>query len=51
MNFHIVVAKGRIVLYKEKSQIVINDPRQLAFICDEDLPASQIPPIEKKKDN
>lgn len=44
----VVVAKGKIVLYKDKPQIVISDPRQLSFIYDEEVPASQVPPIEKK---
>lgn len=46
----VVVAKGRIVLYKDKPQIVISDPKQISFIYDEEVPASQVPPIEKKKD-
>ena len=45
------VVTGRIELYKDKPQIVIKDPKQLVFIYDEEVPADQIPPIEKKKDN
>lgn len=46
----VAVVTGKIELYKDKPQIVIKDPGQLVFIYHEEVPADQIPPIEKKKD-
>jgi hypothetical protein len=47
----VVIANGKLELYKGKPQIVINDPRQLGFIYDEEVPSSEVPPIENKKGN
>ena len=47
----IAVVYGKIELYKGKPQIVIKTPDQLMLLRDEEVPADQIPPIDKKKDN
>ena len=39
---------GKVELYKGKPQIVIMNPSQLTILYDEEVPASQVPPIEKK---
>ena len=40
------IVTGKVELFKDKPQIVINDPSQLSFIIDEEVPKSQIPPIQ-----
>jgi DNA/RNA endonuclease YhcR with UshA esterase domain len=37
------VVTGKVELYKDKPQIVINDPQQLQILYDEEVPASQLP--------
>ena len=39
---------GKIESYKGKLQILIKNPEQLLILHDEEVPADQIPPIEKK---
>jgi DNA/RNA endonuclease YhcR with UshA esterase domain len=41
------VVTGKVELFKNKPQIVINDPSQLLILVDEEVPASQVPPIER----
>lgn len=43
------VVSGKVELYKEKPQIVITDPSQLRILYDEEVPATQLPAIEKNK--
>jgi hypothetical protein len=40
------VVTGKVELYKDKPQIVISDPQQLQILYDEEVPASQMPPIK-----
>ncbi len=40
--------KGKLELFKNKPQIVILDPSQLLILIDEEVPISQIPPIDQK---
>jgi DNA/RNA endonuclease YhcR with UshA esterase domain len=53
----IVPKKGDITVFgkveenKGKPQITVRNPDQLVFKYDEEVPADQIPPIEKKKGN
>jgi hypothetical protein len=42
-----VIARGKLELFKGSPRIVIKDPAQLSFIYDEEVPLSEIPPIEK----
>ena len=42
---------GKVELYNGKPQIVIKDSSQFKIIYDEEVPASQVPPIDNKKDN
>jgi hypothetical protein len=42
----IAVVTGKVELYKEKPQIVVNDPSQLRIFVDQEVPASQVPPVE-----
>lgn len=42
------VVTGKVELYRDKPQIVITDPSQLQIFIDEEVPASQVPPIQKK---
>lgn len=39
---------GKIELYGGKPEIIISDPKQLVIFYDEEVPASQVPLIEKK---
>jgi DNA/RNA endonuclease YhcR with UshA esterase domain len=43
----VAVINGKVELYKGKPQIVISDPSQLRILYDEEVPASQVPPIER----
>jgi DNA/RNA endonuclease YhcR with UshA esterase domain len=45
------IVTGKVELYKDKPQIVIKDPKQLRIVYDEEVPADQVPAIEKKKGN
>lgn len=45
----VAVVTGKVELYRDKPQIVIKDPKQLLIMYDEEVPASELPPIEKKK--
>jgi DNA/RNA endonuclease YhcR with UshA esterase domain len=40
---------GKVEEYKGRPQITIRNPDQLVFKYDQEVPADQIPPIEKKK--
>jgi hypothetical protein len=42
-----VVATGKIKMLQGKPGMVIQDPKQLVFIYDEEVPASEIPPIQQ----
>lgn len=43
-----VKISGRVELYKGKPQMVVTNPSQLTILYDEEVPASPLPPIEKK---
>jgi TonB family protein len=43
------VVTGKVELYKDKPQIVINDPQQLQILYDEEVPASQLPQQLKRE--
>ena len=43
------IVSGKVELYKGKPQIVVTDPEQLKIAYDEEVPLSQLPPIEKKQ--
>lgn len=38
---------GRVELYKGKPQIVITDPKQFDILFDEEVPVSQLPPVNR----
>ena len=44
----VVIARGKLELVNRKPQIVIKDPKQLAFIYDEEVPLPP-PPIKENK--
>ncbi|RYG29811.1 MAG: hypothetical protein EOO01_37670 [Chitinophagaceae bacterium] len=39
---------GRVELYRGKPQIVVTNPSQLSILYDAEVPASQVPQIERK---
>jgi len=45
------IVTGKVELYQGKPQIVISDPKQLVIMYDEEVPAAELPSIEKKKGN
>jgi len=45
------IVTGKVELYQGKPQIVISDPKQLVMMYDEEVPAAELPSIEKKKGN
>jgi DNA/RNA endonuclease YhcR with UshA esterase domain len=42
---------GKVEIFKGKPQIVIHDPNQVKIFYDEEVPAGQVPPIEKSGKN
>jgi hypothetical protein len=42
-----VIATGKLKLVKGKPCIIIVDPDQLVFIYDEEVPSSEVPPIQQ----